>query len=252
MGVFEALGEAVGAVFKAFGNALMGFLAWFFDVALAQSDTAKAHGKDKMARLGEEGFARVGKETGLRSPDPRAVNTATAAFYQTLTRVLYTTRPVGPKGLPAGGEVHAGLAVAGALMAGKVAVEGVGAAIDLAHPFRKMNIWEIFAGITAGLPAGAILNRLITIPLEAACFRPWRYQSNERNPTEIPSLAQADDMLFHDAISLAEWSKIYAMHGWGKIYQDPWRQSFYTEPTQLLVLSMLNDPGDLYPGSVKA
>jgi len=87
-----------------------------------------------------------------------------------------------------------------------------------------------------------ISSSIITPIFRAAYQQPIQYYYNAMFRPLIPDTRTATEMLWHRNISEAEWRQIYAYHGWKDADIDAWSKTFWTHPSQRMLLGLLGDP----------
>jgi SOS response regulatory protein OraA/RecX len=87
------------------------------------------------------------------------------------------------------------------------------------------------------------ISRAVVMPIFAAAYeQPIRYHYNAVFRPMIPDPRTATEMFWHGAISEDQWRRTHAYHGWKDADIDAWFRSFWTHPSQRLLLNLLGDP----------
>jgi hypothetical protein len=89
---------------------------------------------------------------------------------------------------------------------------------------------------------GDISRSLIMPIFNAAYSTPIQYYYNAAFRPSIPSTGLADQMLFEDHVSEAEWRQIYRYHGWKEPHIDAWFKTMWREPSLLVLRYMASEP----------
>jgi hypothetical protein len=76
----------------------------------------------------------------------------------------------------------------------------------------------------------------------AAYQTPIQYYWNSLFRPAIPDTRTADQMLFEENITEAQWRQIYAYHGWKDADMDAWFKTMWREPSILILRAMAADP----------
>ncbi len=115
--------------------------------------------------------------------------------------------------------------------------------LNLAHPFKeivgpelqaliyKFLGWDQFAALFWGAFGTVAVGRPLTLWAQRQ-FRP-----------EIPATRQADQMLFEDHLDLDGWREIYRLSGWTEEDIARWEKTVWAEPTDRILIEMLEAPG---------
>lgn len=85
--------------------------------------------------------------------------------------------------------------------------------------------------------------RSVIMPIFSAAYeQPIRFYYNSIFRPAIPDTRTADQMLFEEHITEAEWRQIYAYHGWKEQHIDAWFKTMWREPSILVLRAMAADP----------
>ena len=89
---------------------------------------------------------------------------------------------------------------------------------------------------------GDVSRSLIMPIFNAAYSQPIQYYYNAMYRPRIPDTRTADQMLFEENISEAEWRQIYRYNGWKEQHIDAWFKTMWREPSLLVLRNLVLDP----------
>jgi len=87
------------------------------------------------------------------------------------------------------------------------------------------------------------ISRSIIMPIFTAAYSlPIQYYYNAMFRPRIPDTRTADQMLFEEHITEAEWRQIYRYQGWKEPHIDAWFKTMWREPSPLILRYMASEP----------
>ena len=205
--------DALAGVAKALGDALGGFVSWLTEKLqwLAQSIIGAAMAvKDAVVGF----FQMIGR--GLvamwttvwspGSPNKQIQAEAETAFKTMLTELEQLTKIERTSQPPYEALLTAIVSTAARFLMLKLGVEGIGAAVDAAHPIKGLKAHAIAAGLMGILDMPAVIGPILSEPIRQGIFIPWQHYWASRYTPQIPSYGDMIDIYVREGY-LEEYQK---------------------------------------------
>lgn len=125
---------------------------------------------------------------------------------------------------------------------GSFAIGAMGAVAGLKIMGSGVEVEALTEQLKEAMGLGQIAMEVFQPIINAAYGSPVRYYYNSVFRPFIPDTRTADQMLFEENITEAQWRQIYAYHGWKEQDIDAWFKTMFREPSQLILRSMSADP----------
>ncbi len=114
---------------------------------------------------------------------------------------------------------------------------------ELIHPLKQLGftrfaafMWDLADFKNAG-------GEIVRVWSQVGITEPLRWGLNLLYRPALPPLQLVDQMLFEGNIDQHEWRLQYALRGWTDEHIDAWFRTMFREPSQRLLLSMMEWPG---------
>jgi len=221
------ISEALKGVVTAMGTALQGFVDWLWK-------GLQTAGQAIVGFLSENVVAPLmGALNWIRD----AIFNILRALWSSIEGLFGGGSPVTPEGaagytvplLLIGAGAGFGVSVMGAIGSLKALGSGIEARAISDFMQQAFALGEI--------------SRSVIMPIFSAAYQqPIQYYYNAMFRPRIPDTRTADQMLFEENMTEAEWRQIYRYWGWKEQHIDAWFKTMFREPSQLILRSMSADP----------
>ena len=224
------VGEALAGVAGALGDALNGFITWLLGALSWIADAivgAATAIKDLIAEPIIE-FGTVIVEGLLEalvpgSPDEKTKKTVDEFAKRYLDRM----RELAPEKSSPLPELPALLASAVGVVSLNILTvlggQGVGVAIDQAHPIKNMGIRAMVGDLVNSFQMPAMIGPLLASPVWPGIIIPLRYRMNEMFPNMIPDVPDLIRFTVREVIEPAEFYATMPFHGFSRY----WAEAFW-------------------------
>lgn len=234
---------ALAGVAGALGEALSGFMTWITGRLqwLAQSIVGVANAvKDAVVGFFEwVGRSLVAMVTTIFSPHSpkREIQQETETAFQSMIKEIekLTTLPRRSQP-PYEALATAVVSVASRFLMLKLGVEGVGAAIDAAHPIKGLKAHEIAAGLIGIVDMPSVIGPLLQEPIRQGIMIPWQHYWASRYTPQIPGPGDLIRFVVREVIDVDTFRSNMAFQGYSAFWSDAYWEAHWELPSRSEIL----------------
>jgi hypothetical protein len=116
-------------------------------------------------------------------------------------------------------------------------------AAELVHPLKEMGFGQMAAYMWDLADFKTIGNSVLGTLIGISVGTPLRHALSYMYRPALPPPSTLDVMLMKRLISEEQWKEAYRLHGWEEKHIEAWLAGVWTEPSDRLILSVLETPG---------